>query len=482
MEIEPPSRPFTVSFFALGALGIVGGAVLWVISYNDWKQKNKPSEVPMNSTQFADLGDLMRYALTGACDAVDEPCLCPQCKQPLTGSGPFVTVEGQLWHPAHACCRHCAFENVQQGPQVLVHRGDSEPEVLCGRHYAEETMAVQCAACSKALVHGQPTAVTDMGDVVCANHSTAQQCYSCRRPLLGEFATGALSYADGRQVCGNCTGSAVNDPEFANLISEDIRYMLGTDFGLDTGGMALKIDLGELDEGRRIYEESSNAPGGVSIGHVCIEGMTLQKYFAVQVGPKLVQKREVKGVYLLQGMSRVHAAKVLAHELTHVYLAKNKYFNLPLEVEEGVCQLVAYLWLAEQVDRVLDQSSSNPRRRAGGRARETDGVEPIRIISTEDELKEALGHMRRMESDMSAVYGQGFRKAYGALQGRRLEELLSHIKQHKEFPSVLVKGNHGQSPQFLAGGGSGPDSSSLGPATPMQPVDPTVQSIPDFRV
>ena len=48
MEIEPPSRPFTVSFFALGALGIVGGAVLWVISYNDWKQKNKPSEVNQN--------------------------------------------------------------------------------------------------------------------------------------------------------------------------------------------------------------------------------------------------------------------------------------------------------------------------------------------------------------------------------------------------------------------------------------------------
>jgi len=239
------------------------------------------------------------------------------------------------------------------------------------------------------------------------------------------------------------------------MLLEGVRSVLGTDFGLDTGGSALDLAIGELDEGRKLFEASANGqePGRTGFGHVCVEGATLQRHHAIQVGTKLVQKREVKGIYLLQGMSRVHAAKVLAHEITHVYMAKNKYHSLPLQVEEGVCELVSYLWLAEMVDRVRDRSRAVPRRR-GIQNNYDGGLTATDLITTEETLKEAVSQLRRMEGNMNPTYGLGFRRAHAALQGRSLGELLAYVKEHKDFPPLAVP--LPASGQFLAcGNGAG---------------------------
>jgi len=423
----------------------------WFYSYQEWHRKNKKSEVPMRSTDWTELSDVVRYAIEGEAGASEMAgCACPGCEGRLFGRGPFVTLEGRLWHPEHARCQICAEENTVQEDRVFVAHRDEQAEAVCSRHFHDEQHAPYCAACSHSFEPQEAVSVTDMGDVVCHKHVVgAALCYCCRRPLVGKFSEGSMRYDDGRSVCGLCSASAVGDPEHASDLLIGIRNMLATDFGIDTGGALLKVELGELNDGRAIYEAAS----GVDIGHTCIEGMTICKHYAIQAGTKLVQKREVQGIYLLQGMSAIHTAKVIAHELTHVFLAINKFHSLPLQVEEGICQLVSYLWLAEQVDRARDRTRSVPRRRGVGASHDAAGVD---LIQTAQALQEAVSQLRRMEADMGAVYGVGFRKAHAALQGRSLVDLLSYVKENRNFPAIAVSGNNGQPIQFLAcGNGDG---------------------------
>lgn len=419
----------TFSYGALGGLGVLLATVGWFYSYQEWHRKNKKSESPMRSTDWTELSDMVRYAMSGEAGTSEVAgCSCPGCDGTLTGRGPFVTLEGRLWHPEHARCQRCAEDGTTPAGRLFVVARDEEVEAVCERDCQDVRETPYCAACSHGFDPEEQITVTDMGDVVCANHMVAaRQCYCCRRPLVGSFSEGTTRHGDGRYVCRACGATSVDDPELASDMLERVRHMLATDFGIDTGGAALKVELGELDEGRRVYEKAT----GVQVGHVCIEGMTIQKHFALQTGAKLVQKREVQGIYLLRGMSAIHTAKVIAHELTHVYLAINKFHSLPLQVEEGICQLVSYLWLAEQVDRARDRTRSVPRRRGVGAHQDDGGPAPLDLIKNGEDLKQAVSQLRRIEADMGETYGLGFRKAHAALQGRPLADMLSYVKQHR---------------------------------------------------
>ena len=57
------------------------------------------------------------------------------------------------------------------------------------------------------------------------------------------------------------------------------------------------------------------------------------------------EKRILKGVVALKGMSTDALGAVLAHEYGHCYLFMRKFPLLPLAMEEGVCELFAWLWL-----------------------------------------------------------------------------------------------------------------------------------------
>jgi len=456
------------SYGALGGVGVLLATVGWFFSYQEWHRKNKKSESAMRSTDWTELSDVVRYAIAGEAGASEmASSTCPGCSGQLLGRGPFVTLEGRLWKPEHARCQRCAEDGTVPVGRLFVVPQDEEVEVACERHYPDLHDTPYCAATGQSFEPQEQVAVTDMGDVVSRKHMAGgvKLCYCCRRPLVGKFAEGLLNYGDGRSVCGMCNNSAVMDPEHASSMLESIRHMLATDFGIDTGGAALHVELGELEDGRRIYEKAN----GAGIGHVCVEGMTIQKHYAIQAGAKLVEKREVQGIYLLRGMSAIHTAKVIAHELTHVFLAKNKFHSLPLQVEEGLCQLVSYLWLAEQVDRARDKVRSVPRRRGVGAHQDDGGPAAIDLIRNDEGIREAVSQLRRMEADMGEVYGLGFRKAHAALQGRRLEDMLRYVKEHRNFPEVTMTGNHGQRIQFLANGSGDGGALDLTPQLPPAP-------------
>ena len=91
--------------------------------------------------------------------------------------------------------------------------------------------------------------------------------------------------------------------------------------------------------------------------------MSLQPHCqAAAVRLRLVLE-QVTAILVLAGLPRVMAGSILAHESMHAWLRLTGAHHLPLEVEEGLCQLMALLWLESQpsANSVRAQRVQNPR-------------------------------------------------------------------------------------------------------------------------
>ncbi|TCB99634.1 protein DA1 [Micromonospora zingiberis] len=104
------------------------------------------------------------------------------------------------------------------------------------------------------------------------------------------------------------------------------------------------------------------------------------------------------GITVCTGMPRMHFGSTVAHESMHVWIRQRDFPELPTAVEEGLCELTADEWLRRQPD---------PR---------------------------AALVRQGMASSPDPVYGEGFRAARAALTGRRMGDLLRHVKRYGALP------------------------------------------------
>lgn len=81
-------------------------------------------------------------------------------------------------------------------------------------------------------------------------------------------------------------------------------------------------------------------------------------------------------------------------------------------MEEGLCQLMAMLWLDSQDHWANERSSAS---------------------AWQTRLHSFLGHQIR--TDTSPVYGDGFRRALEAFQQRGLRALVEHVIAHGDWPA-----------------------------------------------
>ena len=93
-------------------------------------------------------------------------------------------------------------------------------------------------------------------------------------------------------------------------------------------------------------------------------------------------ENRVTAILVLYGMPRILFCSVLVHECTHAFLRLESYPKLTLQVEEGLCQLMSYLWLQSQAG---DQGS----------------------VQKQAQEKERVYHMNKIFEDESIVYGEG---------------------------------------------------------------------------
>lgn len=153
----------------------------------------------------------------------------------------------------------------------------------------------------------------------------------------------------------------------------------------------------------------------------------------VKMGPK---KCTVTAILVLAGLPRLLTGCILAHECMHAWLRLSGYEDLPPEVEEGLCQLMALLWLESHAPG-QSTATANGRRssNAGGGVYGGD-VQPggtgAGWSEYEDRLAAFLGHQIR--NDPSYVYGDGLRAALEAFQKHGLATVLAHVRRAKRFP------------------------------------------------
>merc|ERR1712087_40532 len=97
---------------------------------------------------------------------------------------------------------------------------------------------------------------------------------------------------------------------------------------------------------------------------------------------------------------------------THAWLWLHDFPPLPAPLEEGICELGAFLYLLELLHAPSESC----------------------LIAEPAQLREGL---RRIEANVRPPYGSGFRSAAASLEGRGLHDLLCHVREHGSLPPPL---------------------------------------------
>ncbi|PSR93148.1 Protein DA1-related like [Actinidia chinensis var. chinensis] len=143
---------------------------------------------------------------------------------------------------------------------------------------------------------------------------------------------------------------------------------------------------------------------------------------------KLTRKCEVTAILVLYGLPRLLTGAILAHELMHGWLRLKGYRNLNPEVEEGICQVLSYMWLESEV---MPGSKSMP---------STSAASSSSLVSSKkggkSGVENKLGEffMHQIAHDASPAYGGGFRAANAAVNKYGLRRTLDHIRLTGSFP------------------------------------------------
>lgn len=124
---------------------------------------------------------------------------------------------------------------------------------------------------------------------------------------------------------------------------------------------------------------------------------------------------EVTSLLLVYGFPRLAIGATLAHEMMHAWMRTEGYNGLRLEVEEGICEVMAHRWLdwhAFVGDDFLHATR-----------------EQAQFLRN---LKEVL--QNDIERNYCKIYGCGFRDAKWAMERYGLKYTMSHVAQTGDFP------------------------------------------------
>ncbi|KAL4452310.1 hypothetical protein ABPG75_007972 [Micractinium tetrahymenae] len=342
----------------------------------------------------------------------------------LLGSrGAFVSALGRNWHPGCFVCGGCRRPIGTTSGVPFVERDGLPWHLECFR----ERYIPRCAVCHQ-FIPEQGNRRIVWNEVpfwkqrYCPEHEgVAPRCAGCDRlrPAGEDWA----ELEDGRQLCLQCLDTITTDTRDAQPLWQSVlAFYASLGLSLPTVPPMMLVDSGALNEAEG-QETHGRGRGGGPVFHV--RGLTLtEEYasirtilripggnpFAIQRQPVAVgpTRCEVTGILVVYGLPRLLTGSILAHEVMHAWLRLSGCTRLPEQVEEGLCQLMALLWLEAQADKGFKDDY-------------------------EERLAAYLGHQIR--SDTSAIYGDGFRLAHEAFQVHGLAPLVQHVRQMGTFPA-----------------------------------------------
>ncbi|XP_025014035.1 protein DA1-related 2 isoform X1 [Ricinus communis] len=362
--------------------------------------------------------------------------LCGGCHGDI-GYGNYLGCMGKFFHPDCFRCSSCGYPITENEFSLS---GRDPYHKTCFK----ELTHPKCEVCHQYI----PTNDAGLIEYRCHpfwsqkycpshEHDSTARCCSCER--LESWNTRYYSLGDGRSLCLECMESAIMDTGDCQPLYHSIRdYYEGMNMKLDQQIPMLLVERQALNEA--IVGEKNGYHHMPETRGLCLsEEQTVtsiqrrpriggNRLVGIRTQPqKLTRKScEVTAILVLYGLPRLLTGAILAHELMHGWLRLKGYRNLNPEVEEGICQVLSYMWLESEVlpskgmPSTSAASSSSSSSKKGGKS------------NAENKLGEFFMH--QIANDASPAYGGGFRAANAAVNKYGLRRTLDHIRLTGHFP------------------------------------------------
>ncbi|GMP23176.1 hypothetical protein CsSME_00000866 [Camellia sinensis var. sinensis] len=344
--------------------------------------------------------------------------VCGGCNRDI-GCGNYLGCMGDFFHPECFRCRSCGFP-------ITEHEFSSSGRHAYHKSCYKELTHPKCEVCHQFI----PTNGAGLIEYRCHpfwsqkycpshEHDNTARCCSCER--LESWNVRYVSLGDGRSLCLECMESSIMDTGDCQPLYHAIRdYYEGMNMKLDQQIPMLLVERQALNEA--IVGEKNG------FHHMPeTRGLCLSEEQTVTSWQTLVNVMNSYGHIF--ALYRLLTGAILAHELMHGWLRLKGYRNLNPEVEEGICQVLSYMWLESEVmpgfrnmpsTSTASSSSSMSSSKKGGKS----GVE--------NKLGEFFMH--QIAHDASPAYGGGFRAANAAVNQYGLRSVLDHIHLTGSFP------------------------------------------------
>nr|GMD01015.1 protein DA1-related 1-like [Ipomoea batatas] len=260
--------------------------------------------------------------------------------------------------------------------------------------------------------------------------------------FLQPVDTRYLVLDDGRKLCLECLDSSIMDTHECQPLYLEIQdFYEGLNMKVEQQIPLLLVErqaLNEAMEGEKNGHHHMPETRGLClseeqtvstilrrprIGGHRITDMFTEPY-------RLIRRCEVTAILILYGLPRLLTGSILAHEMMHAYLRLKGYPNLSPEIEEGICQVLAHMWLDSEI---IAGSGSNT---ASSSSSSSSSSSTSSKKGTRSQFEKKLGEFfkHQIESDTSVAYGDGFREGNKAVLKYGLRSTLDHIRLTGSFP------------------------------------------------
>ncbi|RWR95668.1 protein DA1-related 1-like protein [Cinnamomum micranthum f. kanehirae] len=347
--------------------------------------------------------------------------ICAGCNTEI-GHGRFLNCMGGVWHPecfrCHACNLPISDYEIPTNESGLIEYR-AHPfwlQKYCPSHEVDRTP--RCCSCERMEV-------------------------SSLSPDFQPRDARYVTLDDGRKLCLECLDSAIMDTSECQPLYLDIQeFYEGLNMKVEQQIPLLLVErqaLNEALEGEKNGHHHMPETRGLCLSEEQTVSSILRK---PRIGAgnrivemftepyKLTRRCEVTAILILFGLPRLLTGSILAHEMMHAWLRLKGYRSLSQEVEEGICQVLAHMWLDSEI---LSGSGSNV---ASTSAPSSSSSSSTSKKGMRSQFERKLGDFfkHQIESDTSSAYGDGFRAGNKAVLQYGLRRTLDHIKLTGSFP------------------------------------------------
>ncbi|XP_015877352.3 protein DA1-related 2 isoform X2 [Ziziphus jujuba] len=363
--------------------------------------------------------------------------ICGGCKHEII-YGNYLGCMGSYFHPQCFCCSLCR-QPITESEFSL--SGRDPYHKTCFKELAHP----KCEVCLRFIPTNKDGLIEYRchpfwSQKYCPSHEQDKtaRCCSCER--LESWDARYISLGDGRSLCLECMESAIMDTGDCQPLYHAIRdFFEGMNMKLDQQIPMLLVERQALNEA--IVGEKNGLHHMPETRGLCLsEEQTVtsilrrpriggHQLIGMRTHPqKLTRRCEVTAILVLYGLPRLLTGAILAHELMHAWLRLKGYRNLNPEVEEGICQVLSYMWLESEVMPGFRNMPSTSAASSSSSSSSKKGAKS----NVENKLGEFFLH--QIANDGSPAYGGGFRAANTAVNKYGLRRTLDHIHFTGNFP------------------------------------------------